>query len=176
MTETIYTWTTIGRLFFMFVAGSLYTMAGRGWKIPILGKIRRSVWLPILLCLSWLIFGTIEGVMTWILALACLATIGLSYGIQKAFAYGSSSWLRKIFGRIAQQFIVGFVHGLANCILPAVVLAIYGAPVWGVVALSCLLPCLSLGILGGIFDNDLMAAKKEGLVGATEYLPPLFIV
>lgn len=105
------------------------------------------------------------------LVLACLATIPLAYGIYSAFAYGASSWVRKIFTRIPQQFIVGAMHGLCLSILPCLVLG-----KWGLLTGSIVIPSIALGIYGGIFDNDLTAAKKEGLTGALEYIVPVFIV
>lgn len=176
MTEMGYTVVTGLKLVIVALIGFLYSLAGRGVSLPVLGKIRRKVWLPIILAGQWLIFGLIQGVMTWLLALACVATIGLAFGIYSAFAYGDGSWVRKLFGRIAQQFIVGAMHGLSLSILPCVVLGIAGVPVWGLLAGSILIPSIALGIYGGIFDNDLTAAKKEGVTGALEYMLPVFIV
>ena len=176
MTEDIYTWITVGKLFTIAIAGSLYSMAGGGWKIPILGKIRRSVWLPIILALQWLGFGALQHVLSLWLVLGCLATIPFAYGLYKAFAYGSSSWVRKLVGRKTQQFIVGAVHGFALSILPCIVLALAGKPVWGLLIGSIVLPSIGLGLYGGLFDNDLEAAKKEGVTGALEYIVPVFII
>ena len=159
------------KLLIVALIGYLYSLAGRGVKLPILGKIRRKVWLPIILAAQWLVFGAIMHVLSVWLVIACLTTIGLAYSIYSAFAYGASSWVRILFGRKIQQFIVGAMHGLSLSILPCIVLG-----KWGLLVGSIIIPCIALGLYGGIFDNDLEAAKKEGLTGILEYSVPIFIV
>ena len=159
------------KLFVVALIGLLYTLAGRGVKVPILGKIRRKVWLPLILCASLLISGLLKGVMTWTLLGAIVLTFPLAYGIYSAFAYGSGSWVRKVFTRIPQQFIVGAMHGLSLSILPCIVLG-----QWGVLAGAIIIPSVALGVYGGVFDKDIEAAGKEALTGALEFIVPMFIV
>lgn len=158
------------RLLIAATMGLLYTLAGRGVKVPVLGKIRRRVWLPLILCLTWLIFMLVMGKFTWLLFGAIALSFPIYYGTMSAFAYGADSWLRKIFGRVAQQFIVGAVHG-GSCILVAIVTGC-----WGIYTASVLIPCIALGIFGGVFDEDITAAYKEALTGILIFLTPLFFV
>jgi hypothetical protein len=98
-------------------------------------------------------------------------TFPLAYLIYSVFAYGAGSWVRKLFTRIPQQFIVGAMHGLSLSILPCIVLG-----QWGVLAGSILIPSIALGLYGGVFDHDLEAAGKEALTGALEFIVPIFVV
>ena len=112
----------------------------------------------------------VMGKFTWLLLGAIILSFPLYYLTMSVFAYGAGSWIRKIFGRIAQQFIVGAVHG-GSCILVAIVTGL-----WGVYTCAVLLPCLALGIYGGVFDNDLTAADKEAVTGTVIFLMPLFLI
>ena len=171
MSEMALSYLAGAKLLVLALIGLLYTLAGRGVKVPILGKIRRRVWLPIILCLSLLISGLLRGLLSLWLVLSILATIPLAYGIYSAFAYGAGSWVRKLVGKTWQQYIVGGMHGLCLSILPCIVLG-----KWGILIGSVVIPSVALGLLGSVFDKDLDAALKEGVTGAAEYLFPLFIV
>ncbi len=103
--------------------------------------------------------------------IAIILTVPLAYGIYSAFSYGASSWLRKLVGKVAQQFIVGAMHGLSLAILPCIVWQ-----KWGLLTLSVVVPSVTLGLLGCIFDQDAPAPFKEAVTGMNEYLFPLFVV
>lgn len=158
------------KLLMAALIGWLYSLAGRGTKVPVLGKIRRRVWLPFIAC------SVLTGEMflfnkfSWLLLGAIWASWGVYYANMSIFAYGADSWLRKIFRRIGQQFICGAVHG-GSCILIAVITGN-----WGIYTLSVLSGALCLGFLGGIFDTDVSAAQKEGVTGCSIFLFALFLL
>lgn len=170
MSEMALTWIAGVKLVIAALIGLLYSLAGRGVSLPILGKIRRRIWLPAILCFTWLISMFIKGAFTWLL----LGAIGLSFPLyfltMSVFSYGADSWIRRLVGRIPQQFIVGAVHG-GSCILVALVVKL-----WGIYSLSVLVPCISLGVLGGIADKDMPAAWKEAVTGMVIFLYPLFLI
>ena len=170
MTEMGLTYIAGIKLLIASLIGFLYALAGRGVRVPVLGKIRRSVWLPLILCLSWVGFMFWMDKFSWRLLGAIALSWPLYYGTMKGFAYGHGSWLRKIFTRIPQQFIVGAVHG-GSCLLVAIV-----TQLWGVYIAAVLLPCIALGLFGGLFDHDLHASWKEALTGILIFLPALFLI
>ena len=148
--------------------GYWYSLCGRGVINGWLG--RRRVILPTILCLSWVVSGLILNRLTGLL----LVIIGLSWLMyfmnMSLFSYGAGSWIRKLVGKTAQQFIVGGVHG-GSCILVALFLQSY----W-LLVLSVLLGSVALGILGSVGDGEISAAFKEAVVGACIFLIPVFMI
>lgn len=102
--------------------------------------------------------------------LAIIGTWFIYFATMSCFSYGAGSWLRKLVGRIPQQFICGAVQG-ASPILIAMV-----SEKWGVYTLCIALPSITLGVLGGWKDTDVNASAKEFLTGLTLFLPALFLI
>jgi|25BtaG_2_1085352.scaffolds.fasta_scaffold03192_4 hypothetical protein len=172
MSEITLVYIAFGKLLVLAFEGFVYSRAGRGWKIPwmiIDDKIRRRVYLPIIYGLAMLASMLIMKQFTWLLLGIVIATGGAYFGTF-SIGYGASSLLRKWFGRIGQQFIVGFLQG-GSCVLIA-----WYTKSWGLYILSCLAPCLTLGMLGGCFDTEVNASYKEALVGTSIFLFPLFMI
>jgi len=157
------------RLLIAAFIGFVYSRAGRGWKLPIFGKIRRRIYLPLIYCITMLVISIVAGRFSLNLLLSIVATWGIYYGTLSV-GYGASSWLRKVFGRIGQQFIVGALQG-SSCILLAI-----ATGHWGLYTLSIVVPSLTLGTLGGWADDDTNASYKESLVGISLFLFPLFLI
>ena len=168
MTEIQMTYMAGLKLLIVALIGFCYSRAGRGWK-PFGIKFRRRAYLPIMLILALLVSSLIQGTFTWLLLGALAASWGVYYGVL-SIGYGESSWIRKVFGRVLQQFIVGFLQG-AGCVLIAVV-----AGTWGLFALSCVVGSVVLGTLGGWADDDVSAPFKEAIVGASLFMFPIFMV
>jgi len=164
MTEMTLTWLAGVKLLIAALIGLLYSLAGRGVGI------KRRLHLPIILAVNWIVFMFLMGKFSLMLLGAILLSIPLYYLTMSVFSYGADSWIRKLIGRVPQQFLTGACHG-GSCILVACVTGL-----WGLYSLSVLLPFLVLGFLGGIFDQDAPAAWKEGLTGLAIFLCPLFLI
>jgi hypothetical protein len=169
MTEIQLTYLAGFKLLIVALIGFCYSRAGRGWSLPIIGKFRRRVYLSIMLLVTLLVSALMRGLMTWWLFGALIASWGVYYGVLSV-GYGANSWLRKIFKRIGQQFIVGALQG-AGCVLIAV-----ATGTWGLFTLSVVCSSLVLGTLGGWADDDVNASFKEAIVGASLFLFPMFMV
>jgi hypothetical protein len=155
------------KLLIVVLIAWIYSRAGRG---KIWGKrIRRRVVCPLILLLAMLIFS-LMGKLFNIKLLGVLGVSFLMYYGTLSVGYGAGSWLRSVVGRIPQQFIVGALQG-GSCVL----IAIYSGA-WGLFSLSAIVPCLTLGFLGGVFDSDTHAAWKEILVGMSIFLFPIFMI
>jgi len=164
MTEMTLTWLAGVKLLIAALIGLLYSLAGRGVGI------KRRLYLPIILAVNWIVFMFLMGKFSLMLLGAILLSIPLYYLTMSVFSYGADSWIRKLIGRIPQQFIVGGVHG-ASAILVAIVTGS-----WGVYSLCVLCPMVTLGALGGWADGDLNASYKEAVCGISIFLCPLFMV
>lgn len=174
-TEVLWTWYAGIKLFMAALIGFCYSRAGRGWK-PFGLKFRRRVYLPLIYCLTMVLSMFVMDRFSWWLLGAIAGTWGVYYATMSIFAYGANSWIRKLFGLRTQQFIVGFIHG-GSCIL--IVLAVAPRP-WGIYILSCVIPSIVLGVLGGLFPSDAVggakAAAKEALTGVLIFLFALFLI
>ena len=169
MTEMQLVYMFLARAVILVAMCFIYTRAGRGWKLPWLGKVRRRVYLPAILCSAWVVVSLIQGSLSLMLFLLVLGTFGIYYGTM-SIGYGANSWIRKTLGKVPQQYIVGALQG-GSCVLIA-----YYTQRWGLYSLCVLVPSLTLGALGSWADGDVPAALKEGLICVSIFVYALFLV
>ena len=155
------------KLLVVALLGWMYSRAGRGWKIWGI-KIRRRTILPLILCGTWVCITILTGIFTWTLLLLIGVSWLIYYGTL-SIGYGTTSWLRNVLGKTAQQYLVA-IQGV-SCVL----IAIYTQR-WGLYSLCVLTPALTLGALGSWADSDTDAAFKEALVGASIFLFSVFMI
>ena len=151
----------------------LYALAGRGVKLPILGKIRRRVWLPLLSAICMQIIQIVKcnyiagDTWSWWLCGAIWASVGLQYGLYSGFSYGAGSWLRPL-GKGVQRFIVHGVHAAGWCLIPLL------TGRWLVFALGVGISAVVGTVLGAL--NPIPAAEEEGAIGLAEFAYPTFLI
>ena len=149
-----------------------YSRAGRGEEVYVWGriKIRRKVWIPIALSVSLAISAWARNVLSLQVMMLIVLT-GLSGFAGLCIGYGAGSPLRRWLGRVGQQFAVGLLQGggLSVC------LGLYYQH-WGLLSLACIVPCITLGALGGWADSDLDASHKEGLYALLLVAVPAMMV
>lgn len=155
------------KLLILAFIGFWYSLCGRGVVKGWLG--RRRVILPLILCVSLLMSMIVMQTFTMLLLAAVGLTWLIYYGTM-SIGYGADSWLRKVFGKVLQQIIVGALQG-GSCIVIAAVLHKY----W-MFGLSMLIPAITLGILGSVGDQEINAAYKEALVGMSIFSTAMFLI
>jgi len=98
---------TLKVLFITFIA-LIYWLAGRGVKIFGVKLYRR--WLiPIVLVCGTIGFSIYQGSFSWYYLLSMPA-----YMLVYHIGYGASSILRRLFGKIGQRAIIGFLRGACS--------------------------------------------------------------
>ena len=159
-------WMATFKIAMVLVIATLGWLWGRGF----MGTMR--FWLPTLIAVTCMVSEVIQKRrFNWMTLLYYSGMVALAYILMTIFAYGSGSWLRPIFGSIAQRFIVGFFWALA-----------YGVvawrnrtwKVWTLFGLHLFMATIFMGIIGGL---DLVpGAEQEALTrGILALLPPFMV-
>ena len=160
-------WMATFKIFMVLVIATFGWLWGRGFP----GVMR--FWLPLSIAVICMVSEIVQKKKFELLTLVLYAgMVVLAYGLMTAFAYGSGSWLRPIFGATIQRFIVGFFWAL-----PYVVVAWVnrrGGKAWAILGLHLVTATLYMGVIGGF---DLMPApEQEALTrGILALLPPFMV-
>jgi len=171
--EVLLTYISSLKLVVVVLLAFIYSRAGRGWRW--FGwKVRRKVVLPIILITALIGFSLWTNTFTWKLLIASLISLGVLIAVMHV-GYGDGNFrrlLRKIVRnetavKVVQRAVVGTLYG--GACLPVA----YITGNWIVYGLSVLVSC-STSVALGVF-NPIDAATEETLIGATEFLFPLFL-
>jgi hypothetical protein len=141
--------------------------------LPIFGKIRRRVWLPIIAsgCMTVVMlvkcFKIYLMEWNWWLFISIWASVGLCYLSYSVFSYGKSSFLRPL-GKWAQRFIVHGIHAASWFLIP-----IFTGQ-WIVFGLGVFMSAIVGMFLGAL--NPMHAPEEEGMIGETEFAYTPFLI
>ncbi len=161
--EYIYIWTTLIKLIALGIITMQYSAAGRGWGD---GKWygRRRVFVPIILCLTWLMSALILQVFSLKLV-GFLIMSGLIYYLCMSVGYGGNTFWEKI----GRRLLYGLLLGCSPLLIA------YYTGNWALYLLGI---CVSVGRSGvlGVWNLPKNAVYEETLIAIGSFTIPLFLI
>lgn len=162
--EFVYVWLTLLKLIALCVITTQYILAGRGIGD---GKWygRRRVFIPFILCLSWLVSSAVVGIISWFLFFLVALSFVL-YFLSMSVGYGSDG---TIYNALFRRFVYGLLVGGSS-----ILIAIYSHNLSGYL----LGIGISIGssVVCGVWNPFKSAVFEEAVICLGTFTVPLFLI